>query len=186
MKNKCRKKNVASFTLIELLVVIGIIALLAGLLLPAIGGVRVQAQKVKAKSLASAIAMAIKQYETTYGILPVFSNSSDTTSLSEDDYDKLIACLSQVDGPKTVDDAKTAGLYNSRKTAFLDVPNSYAQDGYVDPWGNRFVIGIDANYDKVINFHGETLHGSVFVYSKGPNLKDTTQEDKQDDILTWK
>lgn len=63
MKRNC-------FTLVELLIVISVIAILAGLLLPAIGKVKDKARKVQAKAGAHALVIAIKSYESTYGLLP--------------------------------------------------------------------------------------------------------------------
>jgi prepilin-type N-terminal cleavage/methylation domain-containing protein len=181
------KRCLVRFTLIELLVVIGIIALLAALLLPAIGAVQTQAQKTKAKSMANAIILAVKQYENTYGILPVPSVSgTDDVILgggtNDQAYDDLIACLSLVDGPNG--NKNGSGLYNPRKTRFLEVSSLYDDVGYVDPWDNRFIIGIDANYDnevKNLDPGGATLHGKVFVYSRGPDGADGGA----DDIKTW-
>src|SRR5438552_3035429 len=64
----------AAFTLVELLTVIAIIAILMGLLFPAIGIVKEQARKVQAKTDITNIVAAVKQYYTEYGKYPQVAN----------------------------------------------------------------------------------------------------------------
>jgi len=59
------KRNL--FTLVELLVVVGIIAVLAGMILPAVVGAQQQGRITQAKSDMSAISMALKGMENAYG-----------------------------------------------------------------------------------------------------------------------
>jgi len=65
-----------AFTLIELLVVISIIAVLAGLLLPAGQSALNSAKKTTAKQQVVSIATAITAYETEYGRLPSVTGSN--------------------------------------------------------------------------------------------------------------
>jgi prepilin-type N-terminal cleavage/methylation domain-containing protein len=59
-----------AFTLIELITVIAIIAILMGLLFPAMSGARDSARKAKAGTVVRSIVNACKNYQTDYGKFP--------------------------------------------------------------------------------------------------------------------
>jgi len=72
MKNPVSSQNRSrAFTLVELLVVISIIAILAGLIFPAISAAMRQAKVRKAQLEVNDIANAIRRYESTYSKYPV-------------------------------------------------------------------------------------------------------------------
>jgi len=83
------RQNNAGFTIIELLVVIGIIAILSGLLLPALGGARESARVTRVHSDLRQITVALQLYQHQYNVFPPARTYCASMMSSLDDYNHL-------------------------------------------------------------------------------------------------
>ena len=164
-------KSQRKFTLIELLMVMAVIAVLAGLVMPAISFVQKTAMRTKTKSLVSALYLAIKQYESTYGTLPQTASESVVS-----DYAGLILTL-------------TANG-NTRGISFL-APNSgtATAPGLTDMWTHNLKVIMSSN--PAISGSSsvtDTVFSNVAVWSMGANGVDDKGSSTKpaDDIASWK
>ncbi len=161
----------SAFTLIELLTVITIIAILMGLLFPAINVAKDQARKAEARTAVTGIATAVKQYYTEYGKYPLGdlgSSANPGDVMFGDDganpNQKLFDILRNIGAvqgqpnqynPRAIVffDGKTAADLANPKSGFAqqDGPNGVTKNCFVDPWGYQYRIAIDADYDNKIS-----------------------------------
>jgi len=174
------KEKINNLTLTELIVIIAIIALLVALLFPAIPYCPAPGPEVKARACLSAIAIAIKQYENTYGLLPFGEEKTEKDTVVNSQYEVLMELLSCVDSPDKGDNVTK----NVRGIMFLVVPSNFEEEGYLDPWGQQIKVFIDTNYDGKIILDGKEIKGNVLIYSYGKNKIDN--KGKDDDICSWK
>jgi prepilin-type N-terminal cleavage/methylation domain-containing protein len=115
----------AGFTLIELLVVIAIIAVLIGLLLPAVQKVRAAAYRMSCTNNLKQIALALHNYHDVNGLFPAGSIYKQTSPGKYNYYDTwtvaILPFLEQANLFSSYDPAVPNALEdkNSAKMAFL-------------------------------------------------------------------
>jgi prepilin-type N-terminal cleavage/methylation domain-containing protein len=163
-----------AFTLVELLTVIAIIAILMGLLFPAIGIIKEQARKVQAKNDVTNIVAAVKQYYTEYGKYPAVQDPPSAGTADDMVGDPVITpsggnnnnlfntLRSIPDGlnvnykynPRRIVfyEGKGATDVTAPRGGFADKTTDPAMKGNLyDPWGKQYNVVIDSNYDNIIS-----------------------------------
>jgi len=157
-------KTRCAFTLIELLTVIAIIAILMGLLIPALGPSKTVARKAYAKNDLIQLVTAVKSFYTDYGVYPIASTyASDVEFAGPGDASNDNSAAINV--LRALEPAASSTI-NTRKTIYLDVPNVRSlanpasglgtgnggtiNGNWYDPWGGNYIVGVDANYDGYV------------------------------------
>ena len=117
-------KQKQTFTLVELLVVIGIIAILAGLVIPAVIRAQQQGRITQAKSDMANILLALKGVESTYNKM-VAPESGSTTTYSFDNNDVS-------ESTKTISSSSSSSsiVYKYIKLGDFEEANAAAQNAY--------------------------------------------------------
>ncbi len=212
-----------NFTLVEILTVIAIIAILMGLLLPVMSTAQRKGKENKARAAIQSIKFAIEQYENDYGILPKFGTAAgdmvfnDTMAKSQatagngtnstKTYDEFMEVLTLA---KASDGASVTTSENTKKIRYLEAPANKVKDisnteGYfiLDPWGRRYGIVIDNNYDGMLGNDDKIIDGvSTKVFNEGTSnqkavrakvavfsygaLKENAVDDSTYHITSWK
>lgn len=149
------------FTLVELLIVIGIIIILSGILLPTLIGAGKKADQAKARAEIATLLNAIKQFESTYGVLPLpmtYPGSPDEYDIApdadiqhnrNDTYTDLILIL-QGEDPVHNSFGPSNANPNTRRIRFLDVVRNTPGE-YRDPWDHDYHVVFDRDYDGQIS-----------------------------------
>jgi prepilin-type N-terminal cleavage/methylation domain-containing protein len=170
MKTLFPQRKTSGFTLIELLTVIAIIAVLMGLLFPAVGAVKDSARKAQAKTDLMNIVNAIKAYYTEYGRYPVGSQppaGNDNSDYATDQKSDSVDLFNTLRVPYPA----TPPARNPRGIVFIEVPavkdpnnpRAGINDGaFYDPWGSGYMIKIDNNYNGLTKNEYDDNTGAGF------------------------
>jgi prepilin-type N-terminal cleavage/methylation domain-containing protein len=160
-----------AFTLIEMLVVIAIIAILAGILLPALSYVKVKAKVKQAQMEMSNLTAAIKDYEKeynrypgsanvekngnpdfTYGTVGLSTSGSVTMPGPYNENNRLVMFILLNHMDQAADPLKTdikgrnprnLSLFDGKMVSGDQAGISTDDHVFRDPWGNPYIITID-------------------------------------------
>lgn len=175
-----KKHSTKQFTLIEMMVVMAIIAILAGILFPAVMAVKDKAKAKETQTLVASVSTAIMQFKGEYNYLP----SPDTSTPGKDEaygsfdknnprakpdnkYRQFFDVLTYSNhankkgGPSTnAEDVNTKGI------TFLTAPNSYFSENDFecsmrDSWGQGLVVKLDYGGDDIVDIGSGDVGTSV-------------------------
>ncbi|MFT5109444.1 MAG: prepilin-type N-terminal cleavage/methylation domain-containing protein [Verrucomicrobiales bacterium] len=144
----------AGFTLLELLIVISIIAILAAIAFPATSLVMNQARKAQASQQVSGIVNAIKLFETQYSVLPISGSGGEEEIDTDQAFVDILTGVDTTGNPKGTPflegrEAKKARGNKPARAGLVQEGNG--SQSLVDPWGNYYVVKMDANDDNEID-----------------------------------
>jgi prepilin-type N-terminal cleavage/methylation domain-containing protein len=159
-----------AFTLIELLTVIAIIAILMGLLFPAMSAVQQKARQAQARNEVLQIVSAVKAYYTEYGKYPVpvsvtpptadttYGDSNNGGTNKSYQLFNIIRNVTTINATDVPNKAEVVAQ-NPRGIGYMEgnaVKNPALPKGgfdkngnFYDPWGQTYQVALDTSYDNV-------------------------------------
>lgn len=167
------------FTLIELLVVIGIIAILAAILTPAIQSLFKKGERVTAQGDVIKIVNAWKSYYNEYGRWPEQAMENIATGQAMNAYFVSILTARYFENQKD----------NPKNVKFMEVTAeqlSSSTNIFMDPWGKPYCVMFDTNYSGRIERQSlPAVYDTVIAWSAGPDSLTAVAADTKDDVKSW-
>jgi prepilin-type N-terminal cleavage/methylation domain-containing protein len=178
MHTKSFSESPRGFTLIELLTVIAIIGILAGIIIPTTGAVRIAAKKAQVKSMFSQWSNAFTLYKQEYGYYPSVGTSNKISTVADTLQFVRTFTGKNIDGTSVTLVSDLNG--NKRRQSFYSFSDSElpSTNLITDAFGN-VEIGVltDVNGDGVIKGAGTAeadVPPAVSPAGGGSNFTPTT------------
>ena len=172
----------AGFTLVEMLVVVAVIAILAAILIPSVGGARKSAAKRKAELECNSIKVAVEQFFSDFKYMPWGEQDDARGRVGADqwtdDASSQKAVMAFLRGENKLGKAY---LEISSRDSKASASSDDDEGVFYDPWKNPYRIGLDRNLDQQVAYGGKTYKARVLVISAGPD----GEPDTDDDIRTF-
>jgi prepilin-type N-terminal cleavage/methylation domain-containing protein/prepilin-type processing-associated H-X9-DG protein len=172
------RRHRTGFTLIELLVVIAIIAVLIGLLLPAVQKVREAASRIQCTNNLKQIGLGLHMYQSDFRKLPIDDNGSTTPGTV---YTSLLPYVEQANNNPSVGAPVKLFICPSRRSTDVGPKDDYAAGHHPDWWYTSYPY---TGWYSILGgpYYSDHQGGSVANYA-GISLPDVSNADGTSNTL---